>query len=205
MSATAKSFTAVGDGLELVAPVGATLGYAVTGTFVGTVLFEQLVRASWVTLVTASSVTRGTFTAESSESRRARYRFRCSAYTSGTIVTTLDTAPASASSGLAPRVALSGDNGADDLQARLPGDVTDHKWQLEVHLHQRLLHPLDMHRRELNHGVPVPHVGPERHDPRYSTGTTSAPVSARPRRPDAASILRPKQPGCSHRPQFLGR
>ena len=102
MSATAKSFTAVGDGLEIVAPVGATVGYAVTGTFVGTVLLEQLVRASWVVLVTASSVTRGSFPAESSESTSARYRFRCSAFTSGTIVTTLDTAPASASSGLAP-------------------------------------------------------------------------------------------------------
>ena len=64
------------------------------------------------------------------------------------------------------RVAFPGDNGADDLQARLPGDVADHEWQLEIHLHQRLLHPLDMHRRELDQGVPVPHVRPQRHDRR---------------------------------------
>jgi hypothetical protein len=99
MSSIAKSFTATGDGLELVAPAGTSIGYAVAGTFVGTVVLQEYVR-EWVTLQTFTSVTRGSFAAEPKRSM-ARYRFKCTAFTSGTIVTTLDTAVAGALSGVA--------------------------------------------------------------------------------------------------------
>jgi hypothetical protein len=101
MSSIAKSFTAVGDGFELLAPAGVTVGYAVTGTFVGTVLLEVLTRAGWATVTSVTAVSRGSFPSEA-QGRTTRYRFRCSAYTSGTIVTALDWAPATAASGLAP-------------------------------------------------------------------------------------------------------
>lgn len=98
MSSVAKSFTATGDGLEIVAPIGATIGYAVTGTFVGTVVLEELTRSGWTTRVTATGVTRGTQLVE--PPTRGRFRFRCSAFTSGTIVTALDQAPTAPVAGL---------------------------------------------------------------------------------------------------------
>lgn len=94
MSVVAKSFTAIGNGLEVLANPGQTVGYAVTGTFVGTVILEQEIQGAWVAAVTAMTVvSRGSFVAEGSgNAKRCRYRFRCSAFTSGTIVTTIDVA-----------------------------------------------------------------------------------------------------------------
>ena len=42
------------------------------------------------------------------------------------------------------RFAFTGDDRADDLHAGSAGDVLHDMMQLQVHLHQRLLHVLDM-------------------------------------------------------------
>ena len=49
-----------------------------------------------------------------------------------------------AQGGQAVRIALAGDNGPDDAQPRLAGDVSHHVLELQVHLDQRLLHVLDV-------------------------------------------------------------
>ena len=46
----------------------------------------------------------------------------------------------------------------NNVQAGLPGDVADHERELEIHLHQRLLHPLDVRRGELDEGLSMPHA-----------------------------------------------
>ena len=62
------------------------------------------------------------------------------------------------------RVALAGDEVAEDLEARAPDDVADDERKLEVHLHERLLHPSDVVPCRLNEGVAVAHEGAEGQD-----------------------------------------
>jgi hypothetical protein len=100
--ASNKTFSAKGDGPELLAKTphlagqvvvepGDILDYAVSGTFVGTVLLQQFLKGGWTTLATITSPVSGTVIAEDpgNASGRARFRFHCEAYTSGSIVTAL--------------------------------------------------------------------------------------------------------------------
>ena len=55
---------------------------------------------------------------------------------------------------------------ADDAQPSLARDGADHRRQLQIHLHERLLHPLDVHRRELHQRMTMPQIGAQRDDRR---------------------------------------
>lgn len=83
------SFSAKGVGSPLPMDKQQTLGYAVTGTFVGTVLLEHSFTSgqSWED---ADRTITTTASGEIAVRRDAWYRFRCTAYTSGTIVAAID-------------------------------------------------------------------------------------------------------------------
>lgn len=93
MSTLAKSFTAVGvaaGGAAILVRDGEQFTYDVSGTFVGTVVVEQLIGGGWTTVVDAlTTAASGTVTARAYNEKNAIFRFRCSAFTSGTIVTAL--------------------------------------------------------------------------------------------------------------------
>jgi hypothetical protein len=86
-----SSFTAVGAGSELQVRTGQSFTYSVSGTFVGTVALEQQDRGrgAWRALLTATAAASGTLVAEEPGKAFARLRWRCTAYTSGTIDTTI--------------------------------------------------------------------------------------------------------------------
>jgi hypothetical protein len=86
---TTKSFTATGLGIEHCARPGETISYSVSGTFVGIVVLQQYIKGGWAALVTAAAGASGSLIANAFNDRLARYRFLCSAYTSGTIVTAI--------------------------------------------------------------------------------------------------------------------
>ena len=60
------------------------------------------------------------------------------------------------------RVAFSRNNGPNDAEPRQARDVAEDRGQLQIHLHQRLLHALDVHRRQFDERVAMPDVGPQR-------------------------------------------
>ena len=65
MSTVAKSFTAVGLGPELLVRQGESFTYAVSGTFVGTVVLEQQVgKGGWRPLVTTAVAASGTLVSD---------------------------------------------------------------------------------------------------------------------------------------------
>lgn len=92
ISTVSKSFTAVGVGTGLAVKHGDKFTYAVSGTFVGTVVLEYTrdggasFQSSGISATGAAS---GTVFVETPDLGAANYRFRCSAFTSGTIVTSL--------------------------------------------------------------------------------------------------------------------
>lgn len=83
----AKSFTAVGDGPELLVRNGESFTYDVSGTFVGTVRLQQFRRGGWELLAAVTEAAGATLILDSGNKPNARVRFKCSAFTSGTIVT----------------------------------------------------------------------------------------------------------------------
>jgi hypothetical protein len=86
----AKSFTAVGDGPDLLVNTGDTVTYSQSGTFVGTTILQQIIAGGAVPIVTATGASSGSFVAQArANDAKARYRYRATAYTSGTIVTSL--------------------------------------------------------------------------------------------------------------------
>lgn len=93
MATISASFTAVGNGSSFSVRVGDKFTYAVSGTFVATVVLEKSETAgqSWATVVnTATAADSGTLTAEGKTKKaHVLYRYRCSAYTSGTAVCAL--------------------------------------------------------------------------------------------------------------------
>lgn len=92
MSTIATSFTSVTAGIALAVKHNDLFTYAVSGTFVGTVILERsnTQGAAWEAVLTATAPTSGTVEVTSSvSSSEVRFRFRCSAFTSGTIVTSL--------------------------------------------------------------------------------------------------------------------
>jgi hypothetical protein len=89
MATLSKSFTAAGNGTGLSIVPDDKMTYDVSGTFVGTVVLERTLDAgaTWTTITSATGAASGTI--HNQEAKTATYRFRCSAFTSGTIVTAL--------------------------------------------------------------------------------------------------------------------
>jgi hypothetical protein len=91
MNTIANSFTAVGNGDVLQFPHRARLTYDVSGTFVGTVILERSVNGglSWESVASKTAAASDSLDVETRDQQPAIYRFRCSAFTSGTIVTSI--------------------------------------------------------------------------------------------------------------------
>lgn len=83
------NFTATGVGPMLLVPHGESLTCSLSGTFVGTAVLERSTDGglSWTPLVTAAAAATGTIKVELPDGGRAIFRWRCSAFTSGTLVT----------------------------------------------------------------------------------------------------------------------
>jgi hypothetical protein len=95
MSTVAASFTAVGAGAVLDVAHNKEFRYSVSGTFVGTVVLEKSTTGgqTWSRVLSATAAASGTILSEFRQNGRTWYRFRCTAYTSGTIVTSVKNAP----------------------------------------------------------------------------------------------------------------
>lgn len=87
-----KSFTAVGSGALLYVANVLKFSYSISGTFVGTVLLERSVNggASFEPLLSFTDVASGVVQPFYEAHGGVHYRFRCSAFTSGTIVTSME-------------------------------------------------------------------------------------------------------------------
>lgn len=87
----AKTFTAVGSGGVLPVDHNKEFGYTVSGSFVGTVVLESSknVGQSWEVVTTITASRGGVLLSEFRQGGTKRYRFRCSAFTSGSIITSL--------------------------------------------------------------------------------------------------------------------
>jgi hypothetical protein len=87
----AKSFTAAGNGTQASFKNGSTINYVVSGTFVGTVVLESSENAgqSWETIASKTAAASGSVLVSTQSSSGLIYRWRCSAFTSGTIVTSI--------------------------------------------------------------------------------------------------------------------
>ncbi len=89
MSSVSKSFTAVGDGPQLLVRDGESFTPTVSGTFVGTVVLQQFDRGGWTPLATFTAPGGATTILDAHGNPTAIIRFHCDAFTSGTIVTSL--------------------------------------------------------------------------------------------------------------------
>lgn len=91
MATVSKSFTAVGVSAHLLVAEQASFTYDISGTFVGTVVLERTLDGgqSFEVITTKTAAASGTIMVESNARGLVNYRFRCSAYTSGTIVTSM--------------------------------------------------------------------------------------------------------------------
>jgi hypothetical protein len=80
------SFTAVGaSAQQLVVPDGEQFSYDVSGTFIATVVLQQQVKGDWQTIASKTAAASDTLTADG-HGKMARFRWLCSAFTSGTAV-----------------------------------------------------------------------------------------------------------------------
>jgi hypothetical protein len=88
MSSFSKSFTATGSGTAISVPHNSFYAYSLSGTFVGTLILERSLDAgsTWDTIVTKTAAASDTLLADHPDKDSALYRWRCSAYTSGTAV-----------------------------------------------------------------------------------------------------------------------
>jgi hypothetical protein len=82
------------------------------------------------------------------------------------------------------RIAATRHNVADDAQPGLPGDVTDHLGELQIHLHERLRHALDTAAGQLDQRLPMPEISAERDD-RVGGSKTAA------EQPDDVEVAQP--------------
>lgn len=83
------SFTAVGKGADILVDSGSTITYSLSGTFAGTL---QLVSStdggnSWRILLQRTTATSGSYILDTPAGQRSLVCWRCTAYTSGTAVT----------------------------------------------------------------------------------------------------------------------
>jgi len=91
MSIVARSFTSVGAGTAISVKHNAYFAYSISGTFVGTIVLERSTNGiSWDILTTKTAAASDKLLANHPAQGNAQYRLRCSAYTSGTIVTTIE-------------------------------------------------------------------------------------------------------------------
>ena len=67
---------------------------------------------------------------------------------------------------------------SQNFEAGDAGNVTHDQGQLDVHLHQRFLHPLDIHPGTLDQAVPVAHIGAQRDDGLAGTKTPAQQADA---------------------------
>lgn len=91
MITVSKSFTATGNGDALFVRNNESFTYSVSGTFVGTVVLEKSNNGglTWTPITSATGAASGTVVVENTDGSAVVVRFRCSAFTSGTIVTSL--------------------------------------------------------------------------------------------------------------------
>lgn len=92
MATASKSFTAVGLGTQLFVRHKDSFTYSVSGTFVGTVELKRSVNGGVSyesTGISATAAASGTVLVEVPDGSAAIYLFQCTAFTSGTIVTSL--------------------------------------------------------------------------------------------------------------------
>lgn len=95
MASISKSFTAVGSSENLLVKHGSSINYAVSGTFAATAVIERSTNggASWETFVAGmTAAATGTALMELPDGGAALVRIRCSAFTSGTMVTSMEDA-----------------------------------------------------------------------------------------------------------------
>lgn len=125
------TFTAVGAGRQIRLAHGDTVDWTVSGTFVGTAVLEQTKNGglTWELLQTLTAAGSGSFKNQERGTEGVQVRFRCTAYTSGSIVTQLEThqaaivilngfgAPTNGTTGqgIAPSGSLYLDNDTGDL------------------------------------------------------------------------------------------
>lgn len=90
MATLSTSFTAVGAGGALAVRKGDKFTYSVSGTFSGTVVLEKSQDLlAWEIISSHTAAASGTIEVEATAASSLSYRFRCSAYTSGTIETSI--------------------------------------------------------------------------------------------------------------------
>ena len=99
MSQVLSDFAATGNGKDLLVRKGEEFDYSVVGTFVGTYILESSNDASNYSQV-ATGTASGNGSVKNETNGDLRYRFRCSAYTSGTLKTSLINVEESSLSGL---------------------------------------------------------------------------------------------------------
>lgn len=90
MATISESFTATGNGGQIGLAPGDELTYVVSGTWVGTIVLERTENngLTWEPLVTSTANVASATLVNVGRTRQA-VRFRCKAFTSGTIVTSL--------------------------------------------------------------------------------------------------------------------
>ena len=91
MSTVSSSFTAVSAGTPFFARHADSFTFSVSGTFVGTVVLEKSNNGgqTWESVHSKAASASGTILHEQSDQGSSLYRYRCTAFTSGTIVTAL--------------------------------------------------------------------------------------------------------------------
>lgn len=92
------SFTAVGVGIALLVKSGSSFTYSLSGTFSGTAVLERSVNGgqTWDAILTLTAAASGRLDIVLGNGGSALYRWRCSAFTSGTLVTEVKDVDASA-------------------------------------------------------------------------------------------------------------
>ncbi len=91
MASISKSFTAAGVGNALLVGFGDSFDYEISGTFVGTAKLERSENggASWEVISSHTGAASGTFFVQNRTRGNEVFRWHCTAFTSGTIVTSL--------------------------------------------------------------------------------------------------------------------
>lgn len=91
MTTVNKSFTAVGVGPEVLIRHGQYFDYVLSGTFVGTLVIEKSSNGgqAWEQITSKTAAASGRLLIETPDQGHVNIRWRCTAYTSGTAVTSL--------------------------------------------------------------------------------------------------------------------
>lgn len=92
MTTQSKTFSAVGNGIDILVPAGERASYFVSGTFSATVKLQKSTNGgnTWETVASLTGAGSGTFDA----TENTMLRFACTAYVSGSAVTTVQNSDA---------------------------------------------------------------------------------------------------------------